>query len=118
MADPYPSAAELSPAEQVIYQMIYEAAEAGLPCPLNLDLEMAGGFNSTSMGPKTVRRLAEKGLIRVMLTGQRFRIVQVIATEKWTAPDPRQKTFGEHKPRRRASCAPKPTDRKPYKGGL
>ena len=114
--DQFTSPCELSPAEQIAYQMIYAAAEANQPCPIGLDIEVAAGFNSTSMGPKTVRRLAEKGFIRVMLTGQRFRVVQVVATSKWTAPDPRQKTLGEHRPRRRASCPPKPADRKPYKG--
>jgi len=97
----FPSPAQLSPAEQVIYQMVYEAAELGLPCPVNIDLEVAAGFNSTSMGPKTIARLKAKGLIDVQIFSNRYRRVQVIATGKWTAFDPRQKSFGAHVPRRK-----------------
>lgn len=112
--DPFTSSCVLSPAEQIIYQMIYEAAEDGLPCPINLDLEDAAGFNSASMGCKTMQRLQTKGLIKVIITGQRFRVVQVVANGKWTANPPGQKTFGKHIPRgARRSVA---TDRKPYKG--
>ena len=113
--DSFSSPAELSPAEQVIYQMVYEAAELCQPCPLNMDLEDAAGFNSTSMGTTIMQRLEKKGLIRVVTTGQRYRRVQVIATGKWTGNDPRQKTVGVHVPRgaRRAVA----TDRKPYKAG-
>jgi len=115
LAEPFTSPCELSPAEQVIYQMVYEAAEAGAPCPVNLDLEDAAGFNSASMGCKTMKRLQAKGLVKVMITGQRFRIVQITATGKWTANPPGQKTFGKHVPRgARRSVA---TDRKPYKRG-
>lgn len=112
--DSFPSPAELSPAEQVIYQMVYEAAENGNPCPLNMDLEDAAGFNSTSMGTTIIQRLQKKGLIRVVSTGQKFRRVQIVSSGKWTGNDPRQRKIGVHVPRgaRRAVA----TDRKPYKG--
>jgi len=99
MTDDFPSPAELSPAEQVVYQMIYEAADMGLPCPVNIDFEVAVGFESCSMGPKTVHRLETKGLIEVERFANRYRRIRVVATGRWTAFDPRQKTFEPHVPK-------------------
>lgn len=85
------SPAQLTPAEAIAYRMIYEAAEAGEPCPMNVDIEIAIGANSSSMGPITVRRLEAKGLITVERY-YRARVVTVIATGKTTAPPPRERT--------------------------
>lgn len=82
--DPHPTSLTLSPAEATVYGMICEAAAAGQPCPVNIDLEIAAGFNSTSMGSKTVQRLEAKGLI-VVERLQRARRVQVVQTGQWTA---------------------------------
>lgn len=110
--DDYPSPAELSPSEAKAYALIYDAAERFIPCPQNLDLEIAAGFNSTSMGPKLVNRLEHKGLI-VVKRYQKFREVQIVATGKWTAPSESMHVIRPHVPRgaRRAVA----TDRKPYK---
>lgn len=84
------SPAQLTPAEVITYRMIYEAAEAGEPCPENLDLEDAMGFNSTSMGSTIVARLEAKGLIRVDRS-HRARIVEIIATGRKTMCPPDQR---------------------------
>jgi len=78
---------DLGPAERIAYRLINHAAETDLPCPVNIDLEVAAGFNSTSMGPKLVRKLERRGLIRVSRY-QRFRLVEIVATGKQTARHP------------------------------
>jgi hypothetical protein len=78
------SPAALTQAETIVYQMVYEAAEQGQPCPLNLDLEDAAGYESTSMGAKTIARLEAKGYL-VVERSQKARRAQVTATGKWTA---------------------------------
>jgi hypothetical protein len=114
----FPFAAELSPAEQVIYQMIYEAAEIGDVCPINIDLEMAAGFNSCSMGSAVVKRLESKGLIKVDRF-QKFREVEIVATGKRTA---RSVSMHVTRPHVAKGCGAgsrslKPTVRKGYKRG-
>jgi hypothetical protein len=85
------SPAQLTPAEAIVYRMIYDAAEAGEPCPMNIDIEIAIGANSSSMGPVTVKRLERKGLIEVSRY-YRARIVRIVATGKETAPPPNERT--------------------------
>ncbi|WP_062785290.1 hypothetical protein [Novosphingobium capsulatum] len=85
------SPACLTPAEAICYRMIYDAAEAGEPCPTNIDIEVEIGANSCSMGPKTVARLAAKGLITVERF-HRARIVTIVATGKATTCPPDQRT--------------------------
>jgi DNA-binding MarR family transcriptional regulator len=85
------SPASLTPAEAIAYRMIYDAAEAGEPCPMNIDIEIEIGASSSSMGPKTVARLEAKGLIRVA-RHHRARIVTIAATGKETACPSDQRT--------------------------
>lgn len=85
------SPAHLTPAESIAYRMIYEAAEAGDCCPMNIDIEIEIGASSSSMGPKTVARLEAKGLIQVQ-RHHRARIVTITATGKRTAPPPNERT--------------------------
>jgi len=85
------SPAALTPAEAIAYRMIYDAAEAGEPCPMNIDIEIEIGASSSSMGPKTVARLEAKGLIRVA-RHHRARIVTIAATGKETACPSDQRT--------------------------
>jgi len=105
--------------ERTTYRALAEAAQAGLPCPTNIDIEMLCGYNSCSMGPVMVKRLERKGLIRVERF-QRFRIVEVVATGERTARaanmhvDTPHIPKGTHTP---TSKTPRPTDRKPYKAG-
>jgi len=75
----------LTQQEQLAFQMIRDAARIGARCPTNIELEIATGYESTSMGPRLVARLAEKGMIKVLMTGQRFRQVQICATGECTA---------------------------------
>jgi DNA-binding MarR family transcriptional regulator len=112
--DPFPSPAELSPAEQAIYRALYDAAEAGQVCPNYLDLNEVAGFESSSASPGVVKRLEAKGLIAVVRY-QRFREVQIVATGKWTARSRAMHKDNPHVPRGTRSRGPRPTDRKPYK---
>lgn len=81
------NAGDLAPAERIALGLINHAAEHGRPCPVNIDLEVAAGFNSSSMGAKLVRKLEHRGLIRVSRY-QRFRLVEIVATGKTTARHP------------------------------
>lgn len=104
----------LTPQELACYQMLVEAADKGLPCPVNMDIEMALGYDSCSMGALTITRLERKGLINVRRY-QRFREVQIVETGKWTARHPAMQTDRPHVPRgmKGRQCH---TDRKLYKG--
>lgn len=105
---------EMTEAETIAYDALMNAAEHGLPCPLNLDLEDMLGFSSTSMGPKLIRRLEQRGLI-IVRRFQRFREVQIVATGKWTKRSDAMHVERPHVPRGAGSRSPAPTDRKPYK---
>lgn len=107
---------ELTQWEMIAYDAIYNAAESGEPCPLNLDIEMMLGCNSTSTAPKVVRRLERKGLI-VVERFQKYRRIQVVATGKWTADSPSMHVARPHVPRGAGSRVAAPTDRKHYKQG-
>lgn len=106
---------QLAPAERIAYRLINHAAEHDQPCPVNIDLEVATGFNSSSMGPKLVRKLESRGLIRVSRF-QRFRLVEIVATGKQTARHPSM--HGDRPLVRRgarsAGAMGLPGDRKPY----
>lgn len=106
---------DLPPAERIAYALINHAAEFGEPCPVNIDLEVATGFNSSSMGPKLVRKLENRGLIRVSRF-QRFRLVEIVATGKQTARHPSMQTDRPLVRRGARSAAARglPADRKPY----
>jgi len=108
---------QLSPWEMIAYDALYNAAEGGLPCPINLDIEMLFGCSSGSTVPKYIRRLEEKGLI-VVKRYQRFREVQIVATGKWTKRSEAMHIERPHVPRGAGSRTPAPTDRKPYKTRL
>ncbi|GHC97596.1 hypothetical protein [Novosphingobium pokkalii] len=118
------SLAGLTWTERTTYRALAEAAEAGLPCPSNIDIEMLCGYNSCSMGPVMVKRLERKGFIRVERY-QRFRIVEIVATGARTAraanmrADTPHIPKGTHTPTRNlpTSATPRPSDRKPYKAG-
>lgn len=107
---------ELRRSERIVYQALIDAAEAGQPCPLNMDIEDLIGCDSTSMGPWIIRRLEEKGLIKVERY-QRFRVVEIVATGKRTARSPSMHTERPHVPRGMRSAAHH-TDRKLYRKGL
>lgn len=107
----------VTPWEAVAYDEIVNAALAGFPCPLNLDIEMLIGCNSGSVVSTVVKRLERKGLI-VVRRYQRFREVQIVATGKWTARSPHQHSEQPHVPRRPgASRSAMPTERKLYRKG-
>ena len=107
--------AALRPAERIAYRLIHHAAERGYPCPVNIDLEVAAGFNSSSMGPKLVRMLERRGLIRVSRF-QRFRLVEIVATGKQTARHPSMRADRPlvRRGARSAASMGLPSDRKPY----
>ncbi len=112
---PHLRADDLGAAERIAYRLINHAAETGRPCPVNIDIEVATGFNSSSMGPKLVRKLERRGLIRVSRF-QRFRLIEIVATGKQTARHP---SMHGDKPlvrrgARSASAMGLPSDRKPY----
>lgn len=106
---------ELTASEMIIYDALYNAAEKGEVCPLNLDLEILIGANSCSMGPKMVRRLEEKGLIRV-IRYQKFREVLVVSTGKRTARSPSMHVDRPHVPRG-TRTGQQVTSRKLYRQG-
>lgn len=89
---------EMSPTETIIYDALCEAAANKRPCPLNLDLEMLIGCESSSTAPSIVRRLQARGLIEVVRF-QRFRTVKICATGEWTMKAPNQQTTSAHVPR-------------------
>jgi len=105
---------ELTAWEMIVYDAIYNAAEAGEVCPNWLDLNELMGAESSSTSPKYVRRLEEKGLI-IVNRYQRFREVQIVATGKWTKRSEAMHVVRPHVPRGAGSRTPAPTDRKPYK---
>ena len=88
----------MTPTETIVFEELRRAADAGEPCPLNLDLEMLIGCSSGSTAPMTVKRLEQRGLVKV-IRFQRFRRVQICATGKWTAKAPGQHTTRAHAPR-------------------
>jgi len=106
--------ADLTAWEIIAYDELYNAAERGEPCPLNLDIEMLFGCSSGSTVPKYIRRLEERGLI-IVKRYQRFREVQIVATGKWTKRSEAMHVVRPHVPRGAGSRSPAPTDRKPYK---
>ncbi len=112
---PHIQADHLAPAERIAYRLINHAAETGQPCPVNIDLEVAAGFNSSSMGPKLVRKLEGRGLIRVSRF-QRFRLVEIVATGKCTARSPSMRADRPlvRRGARSANAMGLPGDCKPY----
>jgi predicted MarR family transcription regulator len=107
---------DMTKAERAAYDMLCQAAENNEPCPLNMDIEFALGFNSTSMGPKMIRKLEEKGLI-VVQRFQKYRTVEIVATGKQTALSPSMHVVRPHVPRG-ARTSGQQTDRKLYRKGL
>jgi hypothetical protein len=77
----------LTDPERVAFRMIYDAALRDEPCPTNIDLEDAVGYNTSSGGAKLVRKLEQHGHIRVNRF-QRFRIIEITAIGKTTARHP------------------------------
>lgn len=73
----------MTPKEQIIYDMLLNAAEHGDPCPSNAVLATAIGANSMSGPVRYVNDLVAKGYIRVA-RAQRSRIVTITATGKST----------------------------------
>lgn len=89
---------EMTPSETIIYDELCRAAAASEPCPLNLDLEMMIGCESSSGPPTIIKRLEDRGLI-VVIRYQRFRQVKICATGEWTMKAPNQQTTSKHVPR-------------------
>lgn len=112
----YRRSASLTPKQQIVYAAILTAAEQGLPCPLNMDLEDLIGSDSTSMGPWIIMRLEQLGLIRVRRY-QRFREVYVVELGKWTARHPSMQADKPHVPRGTRCRQPVASERKLYKLG-
>ena len=77
----------LSLEERITLDLLISAAACGAPCPTNIDIEVACDFDSSSMGPKMVRKLEARGLIRVERY-QRFRVVEIVATGQRTGRHP------------------------------
>lgn len=92
--------------ESIVLDMIERAAFRGLPCPSNLDIEMELGCNSTSVAPVVVRRLEEKGYIKVTRY-QRAREVTITSTGLSTARHPQRQTTRNHVPRGAGSASGK-----------
>lgn len=89
---------EMTPNETIIYDALCKAAREGRVCPNYLDFNELIGAESSSTSPAIVKRLEERGLIRVRRF-QRFREVQIIATGEWTMKSPNQQTSSPHVPR-------------------
>lgn len=106
---------EMTPNETIVYDALCEAASLGAVCPNYLDLNELIGAESSSTSPSIVKRLEDRGFIRVQ-RWQRFRQVTICATGESTMKSPNQKTDRPHTPRGYgASRSPAPSDRKPYK---
>lgn len=107
----------LTPVEQMVYEILMEAAENNSVCPDYLDLNEVCGFESSSASPGVVKRIEKKGWIKVERY-QRFRQVMIVETEKWTARSPSQHTTNPHVRRGcgAGSRSPYPTERKGYRG--
>jgi len=69
----------------LVFEHLAEAAENGLPCPTNIEIEALIGANSSSMGARAIEVLEKRGLIRVSRS-QKARLVTIVATGKTTAP--------------------------------
>ena len=67
-----------------VFDMLADAADAGAPCPSNIEIEVAIGASSSSMGAKAVDRLEQGGRIHVK-RGQRARVVTIVATGRSTS---------------------------------
>jgi Mn-dependent DtxR family transcriptional regulator len=84
--------------ESIVLAMIERAAFTGKPCPSNLDIEMELNCNSSSIAPTIIRRLEEKGYIKVTRY-QRAREVTLTSTGMSTAPHPQRHSDRPHVPR-------------------
>jgi SOS-response transcriptional repressor LexA len=93
--------------ESIVLAMIERAAFAGQPCPSNLDIEMQLDCNSSSIAPTIIRRLEEKGYIKVTRY-QRAREVTLTSTGMSTAPHPQRHSDRPHVPRGARSLNSKP----------
>lgn len=81
----------LSPTESIVLRALERAADAGLPCPTNMELQFETGRDSVST---IIRSLWRKGHI-VVESGHKWRIVTLVSsgreiasgmTVKTTAP--------------------------------
>jgi Mn-dependent DtxR family transcriptional regulator len=84
--------------ESIVLAMIERAVFAGKPCPSNLDIEMELNCKSSSIAPTIIRRLEEKGYIKVTRY-QRAREVTLTSTGMSTAPHPQRHSDRPHVPR-------------------
>lgn len=66
----------LSPTETTVLRMLERAADAGSPCPTNLELALETGRDDVS---PIIRALCRKGHIMVE-SGHKWRIVTLVAT--------------------------------------
>lgn len=89
---------EMTPNETIIYDALCGTAARGEVCPNYLLLNELINAESSSTSPAIVKRLEDRGLIRV-LRFQRFREVQIVATGEWTMKSPNQQTSSPHVPR-------------------
>lgn len=72
-------------AEQIVYDALAAAADAGLPCPSNEDLaELLGGY-ALSAPPQIIDRLVRSGRVTVVRY-HKEREVTIVATGLSTAP--------------------------------
>lgn len=69
--------------QQVVYRLLHEAAENGLPCPTNHQISEALGEGLSSIGTDIIGRLATLGLIKFKKGGN-VRLVTICATGKST----------------------------------
>lgn len=71
-------------ARDTVLAMLEEAANAGLPCPTNVEITEALDFSSMSTAPDIIARLERDGQITVE-RGIRSRVVTIVATGNRTA---------------------------------
>lgn len=70
--------------EQIIFNILRDAADRGLPCPDNKALAEAAGYKSISGPARVVKLLEERGLIKVR-RGLNWRIITFTGTGRDTA---------------------------------
>src|SRR3546814_1546457 len=83
--------APMHPTAAAILRLIEDCAEGDLPLPTNRQIGEVVGISSEDWVAKTIRTLAQAGLIRILVANRSNRMVEVVATGKVTAKRPPQK---------------------------
>lgn len=72
------------PVDEAVYALLVDVAKDGLPCPKNEEIGNAVGCQAQSVG-RVLRRLADRGRIRVEMVTHALREVTILATGHQTA---------------------------------